>query len=73
MTENEYSIKPLTNLPDITRLEPSKDREGKNREKKPGNKSFQKRKAVESKQEFDERLRLEGLNGLTGDGIDFCA
>ena len=73
MTENEYSIKPLVNIPNITKLNSSQDGKGKNK-RKSSRKQVRKKKVVsEMDHSANEECDIQSIGNLHDDGIDFCA
>lgn len=75
MTESDYSIKPLPNLPNVTGLNPAKGNEGRNKRQNSRKRSEEKPASVEDERnEFKEDEFNNSVRNDTDDHcIDYCA
>lgn len=70
MTENDYSIKPLPNLPNVAGLNPAKGSEGRQKRQNPRKKTEEVDREVSSGPELEE---LDDKHETEQHHIDYCA
>ena len=75
MTENNYSIKPLQNLPNVTGLNPAKGSEGQKKRQNPRKHSEEKPELVEEELNATKEDDINHVvrNDTDDHRIDYCA
>jgi hypothetical protein len=76
MTESDYSIRPLQNLPNVAGLKAVKDNEDKKRRQNSQEQSLPQEKqelAQDEHEKFEEQILENNIEDGNRAGIDYCA